>query len=480
MSQERLNGTLQENLLTLLAHSDEHGKIVASLVDTSLFEGDYRVLAERCVDYWRTQKQAPKSHVDDLIAEILDDEHNKRAPTFRRILVAMIELSESINAPYIISKLRAFIRLQKLKEAILKSAETLNAQQEVAIESVEAIWHNLLREREVVIDQGIRLTAIDRVITALTITRDEFRTGIMGLDDRHVVPARGTVTLLLGGTGKGKSWFLVSVGKHAAFTDHKKVLHITLEMSEELVVQRYYQNLFSVPKRAASEIAITRFVHDKMERISGFKTIKIRPDFSLDSPLVLDEIGIRAEHLGTRFGNIYIKQFPTRSLTMTQLRGYLDLLELTEGFVPDMIILDYIGIVKTAASDTRISLIHQWQEFRGICVERNAAGVSVQQLSKEGFNSQMSMPTHVAEAWQLIGDTDTVITLSQTRAEEMLRLARLYVAKARSEQDKFALLITQAYSIGQFAIESMILDQRYFKILDEQTKDTETDGEADE
>jgi hypothetical protein len=54
--------SLQENLLTLLFHYDKAGKKVADAIDPNLFEGDYRVFAERAIEYWKKYQKAPQQH----------------------------------------------------------------------------------------------------------------------------------------------------------------------------------------------------------------------------------------------------------------------------------------------------------------------------------------------------------------------------------------------------------------------------------
>src|ERR1700739_2059436 len=108
---EKLTGTLQENLLVLLAHNDQHGKVLANTVDTNLFQGDYQVIAERCVDYWRLYGQAPKTHTSDLLTDIIEDPEQKgRTQTLRRILLNMLQLSEGINSDYVLSESKNFPR----------------------------------------------------------------------------------------------------------------------------------------------------------------------------------------------------------------------------------------------------------------------------------------------------------------------------------------------------------------------------------
>src|SRR5579862_2406127 len=125
MINDKLGASQQENLLALLAYSDEHGRLLAT-VDPALFEGDYREIATRAIDYWRQQGEAPKHHTADLFADILEDQQNRKAPTFRRILVMMLQLSESINSAYVMTDLNRFITQQKMKATILRSADLLH------------------------------------------------------------------------------------------------------------------------------------------------------------------------------------------------------------------------------------------------------------------------------------------------------------------------------------------------------------------
>jgi len=244
---DSLSGTLQENLLTLLAYDDEAGRIISHIVSSSLFEGDYRIIAERCIDYWRRQRVAPKDHTPDLLSDILENPDNRRAKTYQRILTNMLDLSENINTKYVLDSVKVFVRGQHLKEAVLRSAELINTREELAISDIETLWHDLLRTREIDFEPGLTLQNFDEVLDFMNSHYVEFKLGIDALDRKMANPYRQAVMLLLGPTGAGKSWFLVHAGKHALL-QRKKVLHISLEMSEHEVAQRYYQSIFSIPK----------------------------------------------------------------------------------------------------------------------------------------------------------------------------------------------------------------------------------------
>jgi hypothetical protein len=122
---EQVDVPQQQNLLTVLCHH-EKGKAIADLVKAELFEGDYRTLAERAIEYWDKYGEAPKDHTADLVNDILE-KGDGRAGTFRQILIQMVLLSETINIKYVMDSIHLFVEGQKLKQAILKSAETVNS-----------------------------------------------------------------------------------------------------------------------------------------------------------------------------------------------------------------------------------------------------------------------------------------------------------------------------------------------------------------
>lgn len=462
---EKLNRTLQENLLALICFNDEYGKIVSNQIDANLFEGDYREIAEKAIQYWRNYSQAPKDHTADLFSHILDNPDNKRAPTFRRIIAAMIDLSDNINTTYVMSQLTTFIRMQKFKSAVLTSAEKLNANQERSVQEIEDIWNDLLKVRETNFDAGMKLTDVDRLLNYFEKQSHEFSSGIEDLDKRNIIPARGKVTLFLAPAGFGKTWALVNYSKRALML-RKKVVFISLEMDEEEIIQRHFQSFFSVTKRSFPETIMT-MEFNSLDKLEGLGTEEVKGTFAFDSPLIREELNSHIIHHESRIKNLIVKRFPPRSVNVRQINAYLDNLELVEKFIPDMIILDYIGRIKTDVKNHRLNLGTEFEEFRGLCIERNIAGVTAHQVSKAGMEASVVQSTHIAEDFSFIHTADTVLTYSTTKAERKFGLARIFVSKARSEQGNFGVLITQSYGLGQFCLNSTLLTPKYFDKLKE-------------
>lgn len=469
---DRLPGTQQENLLTLLCHSSEHGRVVADMVDPALFEGDYRLIAERVVEYWQRYSEPPGPHVADLLSEIFDNPGDRRAQTYRDIIFQMLRLSEGINARFAVDQLRTFIKVQRFRGLVLESARRLEAQRELALPEVEEMWADLLRARDETLERGLTLNDTARLVNYLQSRSGEFKTGIPELDSSGIVPVRTETMLLLASTGIGKTWALIHLAKRALM-ERKRVLYVSVELGEEVLGIRFWQAFFGVTKRQAKQpIIIPVLEKDSYGRLIGLDREEIAPEFSLDSEVLEDELAVRRELMEGKFRNLVIKRFPTRSLTVSGLDAYMDALAAT-GFEPDVLVLDYIGKMKTDAKDHRISLGRTFEDFYGLCVRRNLAGITAQQASKEGGRSRRTTQFNVAEDWSLIGTTDVAISISATNAEKRRGLARLYVEKGRNERDRFGVLITQNYPTGQFVIDSAPLDARY----DDLFRDVQEDGE---
>lgn len=476
--------SLQENLLALLVFDDEHGRLVHNLVDTSYFSDAYRLIAERASKYWNDYGQAPnRSHIFDLMEVELTDKSNRaKGATLDRILRGLAELSTSVNAQYVLDQANIFVRKQTISQAILDSAKLINQKQEQSLEEIEALWSRMLRTDSVGFQAGMRLTAFERVINFLDQQYKEFNTGIPVFDNNGIVPYRKSVFLFLASTGMGKSWWLVHLGKRALML-RKKVLHITLEMSEEEVAARYLQSMFSIGKRHGSVI-VTNFDVDHKQRLQGFSLEEVMPEFSFDSRALSDELRIHLQAFGARIEGLLIKKFPMRALTPDGLRRYMDTLERVERFVPDIVLVDYLGIMKTDSKDHRISLGRTFEDLRGVADERNVPLGTAHQISRAGTKGKFASATDVAEDWSLIGTADRVVVMSRTNQEYRCKLARLFVDKARSDSDKFGILIAQNYKLGQFVTDSVMMEADYWDKLrdfdDENKNVTGTEDDNDE
>lgn len=489
---DRMEKPLQESLLALLAYDDKNGGVVAKLLNPSYFDGDYVDIATRCIDYHLKYKMAPKVHIDDLFGDMLVKRDDNRHLTYRYALTGLLKIvDEGINVKYLFDTVKEFVRLQRTRQVLLDAVQRVSSKQEYALDEVDDILYEMLRARHETTSIGMRLRDIDRMFDAMRKQGSEFKLGIKQLDDKNICPARGTVMLVLGPSGVGKSWLMTHIGK-ASLTCRYKVLHVTLEMSEEQVAQRYLQSLFSIATRDV-RTTVTRIEeikrNDKKYPDHEFKlNVDMPAQFKLynksddNFSLAREELQNRFEWVGGKLDNLIIKQWTSGNLTPRELSAHIDMLETIERFVPDIVVVDYLGIMKGSADpDKKRHVLGQnLVELRSIAAERNVAMVVAHQVSREGARAELTENVHVAEDWSLIGTSDIILTLSVTKAEKELGLCRLFVSKARSEKDKFGVVLTQNYALGQFVIDSIPMHPRYTSILSDLLRKDDGNGDDEE
>lgn len=459
----RLTQSLQEDLLTILAFSKENGKIVANIVNPQTFEGDYRMIAERCIEYWRKNKEPPGVNLQTVFDDILEDKNNRRSGVIRSILVSMHQFYENgPNEKYILDKLNLHQRTHALKAAITEAAELLNYKQELAIDEVESIFAKIGNARHISFDPGVLMSNTTRLAESVrNAGKSEFITGIKEFDDAHITPVRKELMVFVAPSGRGKSWFLAHLVKQS-YLLRKKVLYITLELSEDQVLQRCWREIFFIAKNKNDKFE-TSIVETNPDDKDGYiiETETLQPEFTFMSNELDEELHRRLVLYEKRMENILIKQFPTRALSINGLRGYLDNLEIVHKFVPDLLVIDYPKLMKIDSKNLRISLGETMEEIRGICVERNMAGVIPHQASKAGAQALRVKGIHMSEDFSIYQTADCVITYSSTEEEVARGFARLYVDKSRSERGNFGVLITQSYALGQFVVSSIPLPRFY-------------------
>ena len=462
----------------MLCHSDEHGKTIAKIVDTNFFEGDFRNIAEKAVGFWQQYKKAPKQHIADLLSDILEDQNDRRGQTYRRILVQMIEVKDQINVDFVLRSMNQHIQVQRAKIITLQNAELLDARGILGLDEFKTNWRNFLKDGNNTFDIGLRLNDIDKMLAYLNNSQNEFRTGIKDLDAANIVPMRGKLFLGIASTGRGKTWLLIQLGK-MAFLQRKKVLHITLEIEAEEVLQRYHQALFGATKRDdLNKVSTLRF--DRQGNLDQVVSRTVEVPFTFASQAIREELQTRMTHFGGRSSNFIIKRFAMSSLTLDQYEAYLEYLEAVEEFVPELVLLDYPKIMKIDSKEFRISLGKVFESLRGIAQRRNHALAAVHQGNRMSADIDVVRATHVSEDWSIIGTCDFAVTYSQTVAESRIGLARLFVDKARSEVDKFGVLITQSYKTGQFCLESTRLSDSYARIAEQLGTQDEAGEDAGE
>ena len=192
-----------------------------------------------------------------------------------------------------------------------------------------------------------------------------------------------TLTVLLGGTGVGKTL----VKTHLASQYIKQgmnVLYITMEMSEERIAERVDANLLDM-------------------------------DIGDLHMLSKDDFKKRLDKL--KIGELVVKEYPTAGAHVGNFRALIRELKIKKDFVPQVIILDYLNIcassrVKWAANmNTYIYIKSIAEEVRGLAVECNVPVITSSQLNREGYSSSDPDLSNTSESFGLPATADLMMAI---------------------------------------------------------------------
>jgi replicative DNA helicase len=465
---DRLATSLSESILTVLAFDNsEKSNLIAGLVDPKLFESYYVDLCTRILDFRRNFNEAPgTAHLDDVFDHVLSEPTHRLHTIYAKILQGLIDQHRSgINVDYVASRVSEFTRQQTLKSGILQAAQLIQQGGDDLADDIEKVLLETVQKKVTIDDPGVRLSDKQRAFKFLDQAENDYcKLGIVELDKRRLNPTRKELFVFIAPRKRGKSMFAIHAGK-MALLQRWKVLHITLEMAEEIVVQRYYQSLFSMSKRNEKSLK-TYFELDDLHHVNGFKIERTLAKLNLEDAEIRQKLSKRIDIWGTRLSNVLVKQFPTGDLTLAKLEAYLDSMEIAEKFIPDMVIIDYPALMRLRAEHYTHDLGQVVVGLRGIAVKRNLAMLILAQGNRASESAETVGSDSIAGDISIISTCDVALTHSQTQAERQLGLARLLVSQARNDEDRFSILVSQNYATGQFAIDSAPMTSNYIGIVE--------------
>lgn len=467
MAEDSLSPSLQESILAALVFDEKAGAVIAGQVLPRHFDDTYREIAEKVLGYRKRFGRPPgRAHLDDLFSKVLEA---GRTPRLRRMLFSLAELAEGLNGDYVISRTQEFVRGQQLKSALIEANSRYEQGGDGLVPDVEGIFSKALRFRAQTLDAGIFLNDTSRSLGFLDHDEDGISLGIKELDQAGVMLRPKEMILYIAGKGTGKTHSCVNVGVEALL-QRQKVLHLSLEMPEDRLTGRYYQRLFGAAMKP-DKFDKTTLEFDKLGRLAGFRTRSTTPKWDFSGSNAKRELRKRLKPWGTRLGRLVVKHFPSGSLTMQQLEGYLDFLEMNEKFIPTVLIVDYPDLMAQDGKNLRISLGQTFVQIRGLLSARNMAGYVPTQGNRGSIKASKVSSDMVSEDISKVHTADNVITYSRTEAEKRLGLARLHVSNARYGPDGATIIITQAYHIGQYVLQSASMQNAYWDRLEEVSGD---------
>lgn len=408
---------LQTKLLSLLWEDRDFSKRVSPAIKPELFSTRFL--------QWFFTTITSRDHTavtlkEALMEDMLDGKFSEDAiPVLARLMEQILTPPLPVEREIIREKLDSFIKTQSVKLAFEKSLEYAKNQQ----------WDELVEEMSEAVKAGCNLTdlgydylaELSNRVTDRTLeeAEDRITTGIPDLD---VITtggiSKGQLALILGGTGRGKSVFLSWLGRAAVLTG-KRVLYVTLELSQKHIAARY-DSLFA-------QVEISH-LKDHAEE-------------------VLRKISPVATSFKSYGRMLTIKHWPADGATVPTLAAFLQQLS-ANGMMPDMVIIDYLDLL---ASHRRYNSEHMetnaiTKALVGMAAEYNVAIYTASQLNRSGMSAETpeesSMAGYIGKQYH----ADMVWAIGQTNEERTKKKLRIVVLKNRNGEAGRVIPLSTNYS----------------------------------
>lgn len=218
----------------------------------------------------------------------------------------------------------------------------------------------------------------------------------------------GTENILLAGTNVGKSLGLCSLAADY-LQSGLNVLYISMEMAEEVCAKRIDANLLDVTLDELDEGHVS------------WPEYKAKMD--------------KWRKKGT-LGRLKIKQYPTGGANADTFRALLNEYKLKQGFVPDVVIVDYLAIcassrVKTFTENSYGLIKMVAEELRGLAVEKKVVLWTAAQTTR-GANVATDIDmADIAESFGIAHTADFMLGVIETEEFAQMGIQMIKQLKSR-------------------------------------------------
>ena len=233
-------------------------------------------------------------------------------------------------------------------------------------------------------------------------------------DDRRAIPfpwktfneltqggyGKGDLVLLFGNPGGGKSWGVIAMAAYAAALGYN-VVHYTLELSEGYVGKRY-------------DAVFSGIDVDKLEQH--------RTEVE--------------EAIGRVKGKIVIKEYAPKRASLDTIEAHLQQLEHQNQFKPDLIVIDYLDLLRTKGRKERKDEIDDvYTEAKGLAKQLNIPIVSPSQANRSGADKGILQAENAAGSYDKIMIGDIIISLARGRKDKVNGTGNWHIIKNRYGAD---------------------------------------------
>lgn len=444
-------------------------------------------------DFYEYHEDAPKHH----IVQALDLERPnipiEEYDILRKMLLKIDEeyRHRSINEDYFLSKSFQYFKIRELEITASSVQKCLDLGR---LDDAE-IFMNKYRKVERVTSGWMRPLS-EAAVSEVFAERNEGLFTMPGQLGRLLGHFdRGWLIGILGSFKRGKTFWMLEIGV-IAMGHRLKVAVISLEMKNVSVCERFFKRITASGSDTMTDFAFPVFdckrnqdgTCDKPQRTNNLTVVEdgVRREFDpaygyrpctwcrinepreyqletwwemLKKPKFTEDLVMKkVAGFRSMYGdNFCLKSYPRFTATINDIKRDLDILERTEGFIPDVIIVDYADIIKPERSSKRTEDVDEiWKELGGLAGERGALVITASQGNRGAIYKKSMSQGDLAEWIGKLGHVDMMFAINQTKIEKRYGRARIGLLAHRHQDfdEDIMCMVLQQLKTGQVELDT--------------------------
>ena len=410
----RLEQTILKNLIK---DKDYTRKVLPFLKEEYFGNMEDRLLFKEVADFLLKYGEQPTFDALDIEINNIRGTTDDTVKSMRETLKELNNDTEKTNPDWLLDNTEKFCQEKAIYNAITSSLEIMNGKGKQAKGAIPSLLSDALA---ISFDPNVGHDYIENAVERYDYyhrveERIPFDLEYFNKITKNGIPKK-TLNIVMAGVGVGKSLTLCHFAS-GYINQGKNVLYISMELAEPEVAKRIDANVLNVS--LDDLMVLPKDIYEKK-----IETLKQKTN-----------------------GKLIVKEYPTASASTVHFRSLLNELNLKKGFVPDVIMVDYLNICASARikpgngvnSYTYIKAIAE--ELRGLAVEYNVPIWSATQLTRGGYGSTDPDLTDTSESFGLPATADFFVALIVTEQLEQLnqimvkQLKNRYADPSRYKRD---------------------------------------------
>ena len=408
----------QEGFAALVYHDRAFSDQIREVFDLEFLELKYlQTFVGKVFDYRDKYESHPaQDTMITILRTELEDCNELVVQQIKQFFARVIAESKVEGGQYIKDVSLNFCRKQKLKGALIESADLILRDDNSSYDEIRKMIDNALK---LGCDNDCGYDYIADFEKRFELkARSPITTGWKLMDSlMHGGLGSGELGVVIAPTGVGKSMALVHLGAQG-IKEGKTVIHYTLELADTVVASRYDSTITGI---SLNDLwANKEDVYDLVKDLDG---------------------------------RLIVKEYPTKTATTATIHNHLEKL-IRLGINPDMIIVDYGDLLRPIdkRKEKRNELESIYEELRSLAQQYNCPVWTASQTNRSGLNAEVITMESISEAFNKCFVADFIFTISRTIEDKSSNEGRIFIAKNRNGPDGIVFPIFMDTSTVTFKI----------------------------